>query len=158
MNHFTPLKKTYMVLFMAACLFFAACSRQSAPVAWDLTDLTERLLSEITYTDTLDEMAPDLMSYLYADIDPADVVDQIIYISSGSTAEEIAAFEATDEEAAGRILSGLQTRIADQTDSFTDYVPAEVKRLEDAVLVQNGVYVILSVSGDPDTATEILKK
>lgn len=158
MNTFSQLKKTSVILSLIACLFLAACSRQSAPVTWDLTDLTDRLLSEITYTDALDEMAPDLMSYLYADIDPADVSNQIIYISSGSTAEEIAAFKAIDEEAAGRILAGLQTRINDQIDSFTDYVPAEVKRLEDAVLVQNGVYVILSVSGDPETAKEILKK
>ena len=147
-----------LALLISILLMLTGCSGSKTTTAWDLPQLTDRLLTEITYTDTLDEMTPDLMTYLYPDIDPADVVTQIIYISTGSTAEEIAAFEAVDEAAATRILQGLQNRITAQTESFTDYVPEEVKRLNDAVLVQNGLYVILSVSGDPDTAKTILKK
>jgi len=149
-------KLTLLLLFCS--LFICGCSKKSEQASdWNLTDLTNRLLQEIEYTDTLSEMEPDLMSYLFPDIDSADVSEQLIYLSSGSTAEELAAFEAVDEDAAKRIEEGLLARIESQKESFTDYVAEEVKRLEDAVLVRNGKFVILSVSGEPDKAKEILK-
>lgn len=153
------MKKRSLILLITlfSLLLAAGCSGKDKKAEWDLTEVTDRLRNEIEYTDTLDTMDPSLMSYLFGDIDPADVSEQIIYISTGSTAEEIAAFKAVDEEAAGRIEEGLSLRVASQTESFTDYVPEEVKRLEDAVIVRNGLSVILSVSGDPETAKEILK-
>ena len=124
-------------------LLAAGCSGNSdkSGAEWDLAELSDRLLNEITYTDTLSAMD-----------------EKVIYISSGSTAEEIAAFLAVDEEAAKRIEEGLKARIEQQTESFTGYVPEEVKRLEDAVLIRNGSYVVLSVSGDAAKAKDILKK
>ena len=141
-------------------LLAAGCSGNSdkSGAEWDLTELSDRLLNEITYTDTLSAMDDSLMDYLYQDIDTADISEKVIYISSGSTAAEIAAFLAVDEEAAKRIEEGLKARIEQQTESFTDYVPEEVKRLEDAVLIRNGSYVVLSVSGDAAKAKDILKK
>ncbi len=141
-------------------LLAAGCSGNSdkSGAEWDLAELSDRLLNEITYTDTLSAMDDNLMDYLYQDIDTADISEKVIYISSGSTAEEIAAFLAVDEEAAKRIEEGLKARIEQQTESFTDYVPEEVKRLEDAVLIRNGSYVVLSVSGDAAKAKDILKK
>lgn len=155
------MKKIGLVAVLLLSLVLAACSGStnagSEAAGWNLTDLTARLKDEITYTDQLDTMDPDLMSYLYPDIDTADVSEQIIYVSSGSTAEEIAAFQAVDEDAAKRIEEALKARVDAQKESFTDYVAEEVKRLEDAVIVRNGTFVVLSVSGDPDTAKTILK-
>ena len=160
--HSFALRRIVPAVLLLSLLLLAGCSGSSGnsgnTAEWDLADLSNRLSTEITYTDTLSEMDDSLMDYLYPDIDSADVSEKIIYISSGSTAEEIAAFQAVDEKAAERIEEGLKKRIEQQTESFTDYVPEEVKRLEDAVLVRNGSYVILSVSGDPDKAKDILKK
>lgn len=147
----------FLLLALFSLLLAAGCSKGDKQTEWDLTAYTDQLRNSIEYTDTLDEMDPELMNYLFSDVNPADVEEQIIYISTGTTAEEIAAFKAIDEEAAKRIEEGLTLRVESQIESFTDYVPAEVKRLEDAVLVRNGRCVILSVSGDPDTAKEILK-
>lgn len=151
------MKKASVVLLLLLSLTLAACSKKSEEqTEWNLTELTDQLKSKISYTDQLETMDPDLMGYLFPAIDTADVKEQIIYVSTGSTAEEIAAFEAVDDEAAKRIEDGLKARVAAQTESFTDYVPEEVKRLEDALIVRNGSYVILSVSGDTDTAKEVL--
>lgn len=145
-------------LLLLGSILTACSSADKQNTTWDLTIITDQLLTEITYTDSLSEMSPDLMSYLFPDIDPADVAEQYIYISTGSTAEELAVFRAVDETAAQRIEEGLAARIEMQTESFTDYVPAEVKRLEDAVLERQGDCVILSISGEPDKAEKILGK
>lgn len=153
------MKKRSFILLAAlfSLLLAAGCSGKDKKAEWNLTEVTDRLRNEIEYTDSLDTMDSSLMGYLFSDIDPADVSEQIIYISTGSTAEEIAAFKAVDEAAAGRIEEGLRLRVESQTESFTDYVPEEVKRLEDAVIARNGLSVVLSVSGDPDTAKKILE-
>lgn len=153
------MKKRSFILLAAlfSLLLAAGCSGKDKKAEWNLTEVTNRLRNEIEYTDSLDTMDSSLMGYLFSDIDPADVSEQIIYISTGSTAEEIAAFKAVDEAAAGRIEEGLRLRVESQTESFTDYVPEEVKRLEDAVIARNGLSVVLSVSGDPDTAKKILE-
>ena len=146
-------------LILLATLTLIGCGKdgQKTDTTWDLNAITNSLLNNITYTDSLSEMSPDLMAYLFPDVDPADVAEQYIYISTGSTAEEIAVFRGVDEAAAERIEAGLQARIEMQMESFTDYVPLEVKRLEDAVLERKGTSVVLSVSGEPDKAKEILK-
>ena len=158
-RHNRSLRRLISGAFLFSLLFLAACSKgsDSTDAEWDLAELSDRLLHEITYTDTLSSMDDSLMDYLYPDIDTADVSEKTIYISTGSTAEEIAAFQAVDEEAAKRIEEGLKKRIEQQTESFTNYVPEEVKRLEDAVLVRHGAYVVLSVSGDAAKAKDILK-
>lgn len=102
-------------------------------------------------------MDDDLFSAMYPDIPESDVSDKVIYLSSGSTAEEIACFEAKDAAAADEIEKGLKARVDSQKTSFTDYVPAEVDRLDKAVIVKKGTRVYLSVSGDPDKAKEILQ-
>ena len=153
-------KKLFLLLcFILLTATLVGCSGEGAKTdtAWDLNTITTRLLNEISYTDSLSEMSPDLMDYLFPDVNPSDVADQYIYISTGSTAEELAIFRAVDAAAAERIEAGLIARIEMQTESFTDYVPFEVKRLEDAVLKRKGDCVVLSVSGEPDKAKEILK-
>lgn len=150
---------TLLCLILLALSVLIGCAKDTpkTETTWDLTILTDRLLNEISYTDSLSEMSPDLMSYLFPDINPTDVAEQYIYISTGSTAEELAVFRAVDDAAAERIEEGLSARIEMQMESFTDYVPLEVKRLEDAVLKRQGTCVILSVSGEPDKAKEIMK-
>ena len=152
-------KISLLLCFILLITTFVGCAKEDIKdsTTWELNTLTNRLLNEITYTDSLSEMSPDLMGYLFPDVNPSDVAEQYIYISTGSTAEELAIFRAVDEAAAERIEAGLEARIEMQTESFTDYVPLEVKRLEDAVLERKGDCVVLSVSGEPEKAKEILK-
>ena len=45
---------------------------------------------------------------------------------------------------------------ASQIISYEDYIPAEVQRLEQAVVRQAGRYVIVAVTGDPDAVEKII--
>ena len=77
-------------------------------------------------------------------------------MSSGSTAEEVAVFTAPDEATASTMKNNVQEFLNDQKTSFEDYIPEEAQRIDDAVLVVKGNYVILCVSGDSDKAQEII--
>lgn len=121
-----------------------------------VSDLATKLLNGVKYDDELSPIEDGLFSTIYPDIPESDVAESSIYLSSGSTAEEIAVFKAADEKAADEIKAGLEARAESQKTSFKDYVPAEVDRLDKAVIVENGVYVVFSVSGDPDGAKKII--
>ena len=80
-----------------------------------------------------------------------------VYVSSsGGTAEEIDCFEAKDADSAKAIADTLTARVESQKKVFENYVPEEMTKLNDPVLVTNGNYVYLCLSNDNDKAKEII--
>ena len=131
----------------------------SATVAVDVTKVADRLKTEIKYDDKLAEPEEETVDILYPGLPQDKIKAKKIYVSSsGGTAEEIAAFEANDEETAKAVETLLNARIDTQKSSFENYVPEELKRLENAFVIRKGNYVYLSVSADPDKAKSIIEE
>jgi hypothetical protein len=148
------MKKSGLLAVLAAgALLLAGCGSSEKTI--DAAALAESLSTGITYDDTLELMDEDDVS-MYIDL--PDDVDSVMYMGSGSTAEEIAVFTAPDEETARETLDSVQSHLDDQTDSFQDYMPEEAKRVGNAVLEQKGNYVVLCVSGESDAAREIIEE
>ena len=136
---------------MASVLLLGCGS--SSPVSGDTAALTTSLTSDISYDNELSELSEeDITNYVTVE----DGVKGVMYMSSGSTAEEVAVFTAPDEATASTMKNNVQEFLNDQKTSFEDYIPEEAQRIDDAVLVVNGNYVILCVSGDSDKAQEII--
>lgn len=136
-----------------------ASSAKSSQAAVDVTKVADRLLNEIKYDDKLAEPEAETIDIIYPGLPQDKIKAMKIYVSSsGSTAEEIAAFEANDEEAAKEIETKLNERVETQKASFKNYVPEELKRLENAFVIRKGNYVYLSVSADPDKAKSIIEE
>ena len=76
--------------------------------------------------------------------------------ASGASAHEIDCFEANDENAAKEIETALKARIESQKKAFESYVPAEMDKLNNPVLVVDGSYVFMCLSNNNDKAKEIL--
>ena len=60
------------------------------------------------------------------------------------------------ESAAKEIETALKTRIENQKTAFKDYVPAEMDKLNNPVLVVDGKYVFMCLSNNNDKAKEII--
>ena len=79
--------------------------------------------------------------------------EAVCYVdASGASAHEIDCFEANDENAANEIKAALETRIENQKNAFKDYVPAEMTKLNDPVLVVDGNYVFLFLTNNNEAA------
>ena len=132
----------------------------STVTAVDVTKVADRLKNEIKYNDKLVEPEMDTVyDILYPGLAKDKIKAMKVYVSSsGGTAEEIAAFEANDEDTAKEIETKLNERIENQKKSFENYVPEELKRLEGAFVVRKGNYVYLSVSADADKAKSIIEE
>lgn len=135
----------------------AASAKSSQAAAVDVTKVADRLLNEIKYDDKLAEAEKESLDVIYPGLPKDKIKAMKIYVSSsGGTSEEIAAFEANDEETAKEIETKLNERVEAQKTSFKNYVPEELKRLENALVIRKGNYVYLSVSGDSDKAKSII--
>ena len=148
------MKKSGLITALAAgMILLAGCGSTQKDI--DASALAKSLVSDITYDDQLEQIDEDDVSVY---IDVPEKVNTIMYMGSGSTAEEVAVFTAPDEETARTTEENVQSFLDDQSDSFEKYIPEETKRISNAVLEQKGKYVVLCVSGDSDQAKEIIEK
>ena len=146
-------KSGIMAVLLAVGLLMGGCGSSAKTI--DANTLAETLTKEISYDDALESVDADTIS-MYIEV--PEGVESVMYMGSGATAEEVAVFTAKDAEAAGETLKKVQEHVDDQTASFKAYKAEEAKRVADAVLKQEGNYVILCVSGDSDKANEIIEE
>ena len=122
----------------------------------DAASLAKSLVSDISYDDQLSEVDLDTakMFLNFADV---DIAEAYIYESSGATAEEVVVLVCKDSDNAAKAKTAFEQRVEEQTENFTDYVPEEVPKLNDAVIITSKEYAVLSVSGSAGKAKDIIE-
>ena len=121
----------------------------------DVNALSDALNTQIAYKDELSPIDLDTAQMFYSFSD-ADITEAVFYESTGATAEEIAVIKCGSGEGADKVETAVNTRVDEQKEAYTDYVPAELEKLNAAVIVKSGNTVVLSVSDEPDKAREII--
>lgn len=124
--------------------------------AVDAKELADKLLGDVSYDDTLTEVDLETAK-MFLNIADVEITESYIYESSGATAEEIVVFCCKDSESASKAKTAFEQRVEEQTENFTDYVPEEVPKLKDAVIITSKEYAVLSVSGDSSKAKDIIE-
>ena len=152
------MKKWLAGILLAAVMLLAAGCGSSEQVTADVTAMADGLKNTITFQDELTVLDSAKLTMMYPTLNPEDVTSSRVYVSSNATAEEIAAFEAKDADAAGRIREAVEKRLENQREGFADYAPAEMPKLNDPVLVVKGRYVVLCVSDDNGKAEAEIEK
>ena len=148
-------KKLIMVgLIGGAMIMSLGACKKTENKEVDIATVSDGLLNEISYEDELSEVDYDLVY----DMEGIEVSESAVYVSSGATAEEIAAFKCKTEEDAKKVKEVLGNRVEEQKESFQNYVPEELEKLEKAVIVKEGKSVVLSISNDDQKAKEIIEE
>lgn len=149
-------KLVSLVATMAmASVIFTGCGSKAA--SFDVKSLGSDLRTQITYDDELTELDLD-MAGMFLNLSGIDIVNASIYESSGATAEEIVILECSSADEAKKADAMMKERVAEQKESFVDYVPEEIPKLDAAIIKVNGNYAVLSVSGDAKAASGIIDK
>ena len=144
---------TVITAVVAATMMIRGCGGKKAD--FDVAALGNDLNTKITYQDSLMEMDLDTAG-MFLNLSDVNVTKAAIYEGSGGTAEEIVVLECASDDDAKAAEQVLKTRVAEQIESFTDYVPEELTKLNAAVIKVNGKYAVLSVSDTPDEARKII--
>lgn len=152
------MKKKLCVIWMACCILMtgvlAGCG-SSTGLTIDTGALAAELYEGITWQDQIQEVDLSKALSLYGISEDA-VFTGSVYISTNATAEEIAVFEAVSGDEASAIKDKLETRVETQRSSFESYNPAEVPKLDNAVIQVKNTYVVLVVCDNTSEAKTIL--
>ena len=139
---------------LALAMGLMACGASGAKEV-DAQALAQSLISEITYAEVPAQIsAEDIENYIMVE----EGVEGIMYMTSGASAEEVAVFTAPDEETAITMKENVEVFLEEQSMAMAAYEPASVERIKNAVVEQNGKYVVLCVSDETDKAQEIIKE
>ena len=148
------LKKALALVFiLTISTALAACGGSSSKEI-DAQALANELMEKVEFVDELSPVKSEMVPKLYG-IDNA--LEAYVYMGSGATAEEVAVFKFASEQDAMDALAKIEQYIAARKDSFANYIPGEVARLDNAVIRQSGEYLALCVS-EGSTASEIISR
>lgn len=159
-------KKTLCVILAAMAITCACAScgdsgndgdrTEPTTVTYDVAATADKLKNEIAYEDSLVELDGTKIQNILGVAPDAYNTAKVYISSSGATPEEIAFFEAKNSSMATTIKASLDVRLTNQKNTFTDYKPDQIPKLDNAVLVIRDNYVIYCVSGDSAKAKEII--
>lgn len=144
---------TGIVMCVAMAVAMLGCNKAKEV---DVTSLANELNTGIVYQDELTILGEDVVPMIF-DFGDARLAEAIVMEGSGGTAEEIVVIKCEDADSAAAVENTLKERVAEQKESFTDYVPAEIEKLDAAVVYRNGSYAVLCVSDEPDKAKSIIE-
>ena len=150
------MKKVPSLLLLAAMLLtlLAGCG-QSASLQFEPAALAEELAGTDAFSDLLSPIDAKIAASLYG-VDASTIASCSVYCSTGATAEEIAVFKCTDENAAKALSDAAQRRLDSQAAAYAAYAPQAVPAIENAIVRQQGAYTVCVVANDNAAAEAVL--
>lgn len=140
------------LLLAAVC---AGCTRSGAEEdAFQPEETLQALLDSGAFSEDLEELDPVLLFYLSGDA--GDYEGSLLYYSTGATSETAAVIAAKDAAQADTVKETLSAWVDAQIEATRDYQPAEVEKLEHAILETRGRTVLLVVAADWKTAEKAI--
>ena len=149
------MKKTVAFLLAIVCLAALLTGCGGSKKTMEPRAFVDDVLANANFTDSLNQLSDDVVAQYYG-VDSADYTSAIAYGGTAATAEQIAVFEAKDSTAAERILSALQTFVAEKIEAYKSYGPAAAMSLENAPVKIIGNCVVAVVCADSDSALKVV--
>ena len=149
------MKKTVAFLLAIVCLAALLTGCGGSKKTMEPRAFVDDVLANANFTDSLNQLSDDVVAQYYG-VDSADYTSAIAYGGTAATAEQIAVFEAKDSAAAERILSALQTFVAEKVEAYKSYGPAAAMSLENAPVKITGNCVVAVVCADSDSAAKVV--
>lgn len=142
------------ILIIAALL--SGCAQKGKTADYNLAELSAKLEKSGAFSDILSPVEADVAAQFYG-IEPGDIAECSVLCSTGATTEEIGLFKCVSEDAARKVKAAADKRVESQRTAYESYAPKEMPKLDDAIVVQDGVYVFYIVANDASKAREVLK-
>lgn len=119
----------------------------------DVDKLVTRVLDNVTFEAELNLLEDSVASGM---INAAEGTDLRIYMGNGTYSDELVVMTALSEEDAKQNQSNAETHLSEMQKQFKDYIPKEAKKIDSAVKVRCGCYVVVCVTNDAETAKKTI--
>lgn len=138
-------------LCAAALLLLAACGGKAA-APFDPAKATQALLDSSAFSVSLEELDASLLyDFQGYGLSEDAITASASYSASGLT-EQVSVLVCKDADAAQQVLSLLEDYLADAKETYRNYAPAELPKLDSAILEQRHTSILLVVAADSDAA------
>lgn len=136
-------------LLLAVCVGCAQSEPEKEP-SFQPTQTVQAILDSGAFSEVLEELDPTLLFPLSGNAE--DYEGSVLYYSTGATAETVAVLSVADDELLAAAEQTLRNWVDYQIEAERDYRPAEVEKLENAILETRGFTVLLVVAADWEAA------
>lgn len=155
-------KLLHMTLVLALLLGLSACAKggdNDAPPLYGTYDVAA-LVEAGAFSEELEELDGDTAFMLYKladyDLEREDLKDCAVQRSAGATCEEAAVLVFTSADKAKTAKGALEDYVQGQIEANTDYRPAEIPKLEEALVDVRGETLLLAVANDREAVEQTL--
>lgn len=143
-----------MVIAVIIIIGIILFTNSKKDVKIEINKLAKEIIKNVNFEDEMNETDNGTIEKLY---NINNAVSQKVYISSGATAEEIAIFEFENKNEVNDAFEKANNRIEEQKESFKNYAPKEMKKLEEALIIKKGRFLIVCVTEDNNVENIIEK-
>ncbi len=150
--------KKWLAVGLAAifCMGAAACGGKSSGKQPAAAEVVKAVAAQMSFSDTMSEGEQSMFTARY-EIDAALLEDQALYVGTLATADELMVMKLKDQKDVQAAKDAISAHLEDQKFAFETYIPEEMPKIENAVVLTNGNYVLLAVAADTSKVEETFK-
>lgn len=134
-------------LLLAGCV---GCNKTEPEPSFQPEQTVQALLDSGAFSETLEELDPLLLFPLTGDAE--DYEGSVLYYSTGATSEAVTVISVRDADQTAAVEEALKSWVENQIEAERNYRPAEVEKLEHAIVEARGLTVLLVVAADWEKA------
>ena len=140
-----------VILALTLAISMVACNNKSVDISnASASDIAAAVKGSVTFRDEMLEVSNSVVADYYVLSDEATEM-KVYMSSSGATAEEFAIFKCKDADTADAVEKACQKRIESLKEKFEEYIPAEMEKIENAVVQKRDCFV-MSICADDTSA------
>lgn len=128
----------------------AGCGKAEPELSFTPSATVQALLDSGAFSEALEELDPLLLFPLNGEAE--DYEGSVLYYSTGATSEAAAVIVVQDAGQTAAVEEALETWVEGQIEAVRNYQPAEVEKLEHAIVETRGNTVLLAVAADWEKA------
>lgn len=122
----------------------------------NIEDLASKIVETNAFEDKLEKVDSEMIMENY-NFSSDEIEKLVSYQGSGASSEEIVILQVKDKSKLDSVKEKINTRLQERKEAFESYLPKEVGKIENNILIVKGNYVILCISNDNKQVNNILK-
>jgi len=134
-----------MVLSVLLLMVTAAGCGKSDSYSIEEEDFMKELMETVSFDCQLYQVKEEGIANFFS---LEEGTEALLYMSSGAYGDHAGIFTAADEKQAEQVLGMVQSYAEDLRHSFEDYMPEEAAKIDQALILQKGRYVVLCITND----------
>lgn len=145
-----------IILIILIGLAIMVIKEKDKNIEINIEDLASKIAEANAFEDKLEKVDSEMIMENY-NFSSDEIEKLVSYQGSGASSEEIVILQVKDKSKLDSVKEKINTRLQERKEAFESYLPKEVGKIENNILIVKGNYVILCISNDNKQVNNILK-